>query len=130
MRMAILIGSVLPDVDLLWFYGPGERAINHHLYVTHFAWLWLLVALWNRGLALGALLHLALDTVAGGIAWMHPFSRELFVLWEVPRREGNWIWSFVLHPTFAIEIAIVAVSARMWRSGAAPRRARPLTSPS
>jgi inner membrane protein len=130
MRVGILIGSVLPDLDLLWFYGPGERAVNHHFYPTHLLWFWLLVALRWRGVALGAILHLALDTVAGGIAWLHPFSRELFVLFEVPRRDGFWVWSFVLHPTFLLEIAIVAVSARRWRSGGAPRRALPSTSPS
>lgn len=31
----LLIGSILPDLDLLYFYTIGQRAVVHHAYPTH-----------------------------------------------------------------------------------------------
>ena len=53
-----------------------------------------------------ALLHLMLDTIAGGIAWFYPFSPRPFVLVDVPAIHGWWVWNFVLHWTFALEVLV------------------------
>lgn len=30
-----LLGSVLPDLDLIWFYFVDNHAFHHHEYITH-----------------------------------------------------------------------------------------------
>lgn len=125
MLMAIcLVASVLPDVDLLYFYLVDARRTMHHDYWTHIPAFWLLatgVALalfriarapvpWAAAAALlaGVLLHLALDTIAGGIAWSYPYETSSIVLVEVPARFGWWPWNFLLHWTILLEVAILA----------------------
>ena len=51
-------------------------------------------------------MHLILDTVTGGIAWLYPFSDGLFVLLRPIRRFDWWVWNFVCHWTFSFEIGI------------------------
>jgi inner membrane protein len=79
----LVVASVLPDLDLFWFYFVDNRQHLHHTYWTHIPSFWLLVsflltlfALPRRrrailpyvgALTVGVLLHLLLDTVAGGI---------------------------------------------------------------
>jgi inner membrane protein len=122
-----LAGSILPDLDLLWFYGVSDRRTPHHDYVTHapLAWMaaglvaWAAVRLagWRRGPLLvgvvlaNVLLHLALDTVVGGIRWLWPLDGVETKLVAVPHRFDFWPWNFVLHWTFALELLIVACAA-------------------
>jgi inner membrane protein len=68
-----------------------------------FAWLGLAALLRRRDWVLpgvvlfgNLLLHLALDTVAGGVRWLAPFSDRSFVLATVPARHGWWVWNFLL----------------------------------
>jgi hypothetical protein len=121
-----LLGSVLPDFDLAWFYLVDGRQHLHHSYWTHLPiyWLaiaagWLLLAallrakrLVRAGLVLfpNVFLHLALDTVAGKIRWLHPWSSESFALFDVPARYGSWIENFLRHWTFGIEVGLVALA--------------------
>lgn len=131
-----LIASVLPDTDLLWFYLVNGRQTLHHDFIFHWPLLWLALAapLWLAfrsarpfvAVALACLmLHMALDSVAGGIAWLAPFSNRTLTLVEVPATRDWWVWSFVLHWTFAIELAITLCAAvalgRQGRSGAMVR---------
>lgn len=126
--MAIgLVASVLPDIDLLYFYLVDGRQTLHHDYWTHIPAFWLLasgaaVALFRIArtpvpwpavvvLLAGVLLHLALDTVTGGIAWLYPYDIGRVVLVDVPARFGWWVWNFVLHWSFLFEIAILAWAA-------------------
>ena len=51
-------------------------------------------------------LHLVLDTVAGQMFWLYPFDKTSFVLVDVPARHGWWVWNFVLHWTFGLELMI------------------------
>ncbi len=119
-----LIGSLLPDVDMLYFYLIDNRQHLHHGYWTHIPLSWLI--LFGAALLIGRLLrkplvapaaivlfsnviiHLVLDTVAGKIPWFAPFSSRTFVLFEVPARYGWWVWNFVFHWTFLPEITILA----------------------
>ena len=134
-----LAAAVLPDIDLLYFYLVDGRRTLHHDYWTHIPAFWLLatgtaIALFRiarapvpwpavAGLLAGVFLHLALDTVTGGIAWLYPYDTGRIVLIDVPARFGWWVWNFVLHWSFALEIAIL-----VWAASEAglPRRMREL----
>jgi inner membrane protein len=127
-RRLLVLGmaaGVLPDLDLLWFYFVSDRRQVHHAYLPHLplAWialfavaalvLWMLRAsrtAWLAMLAFSAniLLHQVLDTTAGGIRWLWPFSEAEFAMSHVEARYEPWCLNFVLHWTFALEIAILA----------------------
>lgn len=78
-----LVGSVLPDIDLIWFYFIDNRAFHHHDYITHRPVLWGLILLlglslrrfqlhWGTCVAmlgLGGVIHMMLDSIAGSINW-------------------------------------------------------------
>lgn len=115
-----LIFSILPDFDLLWFYLVDNRSIHHHRYWVHLPVFW--VAVFCPLIALGwrtrfrahlviafaaVMLHLVLDTIAGGIAWLAPFDRTLIHLVIVPPSEHyHWLMTFMLHWTFALELVV------------------------
>lgn len=118
-----LVASVLPDFDLLYFYFIDNRQHNHHTYWMHwplfwlgctsvllltglaFRWRWLVKAAVIVGMV--TQLHMALDTVAGGIMWLAPLSHESFVLVTVENRYQDWVHNFLLHWTFLLELLIV-----------------------
>jgi len=118
-----LLGSLLPDLDMLYFYLIDDRQYLHHGYWTHIPLFWL--ALFGLVLAGGAVLrqpsvlpaaaiffsnvfiHLGLDTIVGKVRWLAPFSSHDFVMFDVPARYGWWVWNFVFHWTFLFEITIV-----------------------
>lgn len=118
----ILAGSVIPDLDMIYFWIMQERAIHHHLYLPHLPSVWVgvlaigsLLALitkkriWWQGalwMFVGAMFHLMLDTLVGGIAWLHPFDRTLFHLVDVPATQSWWVMSIILHWTFLAEVLI------------------------
>ncbi len=122
-----LAASVLPDLDLFWFYFVDARQSLHHAYLSHMPLFWVAMAgaLWLGGRALGwrlaglfagvmlanLLLHMALDSVAAGIGWLRPFSDWNLNLVTVPARYGWWVWNFVLHWTFALELTLCAAAA-------------------
>jgi inner membrane protein len=138
-----MIGSVAPDLDLFWFYFVDMRAHHHHEYMLHRPALWaalLVVALALRGpdrrwpvvlaaFAAGALVHMGLDTIAGKIGWLWPFSDWARPLVVVPPTHDHWIKSFLAHWTFLVEIAITLAALVLWgwtrfraRTAAAPRQ--------
>lgn len=126
-----LAASVLPDLDLVWFFTVDQQRHVHHAYLTHKPGAWL-VAFAVAALAMGMLrvrrtawlapgalaanvmLHLALDTMAGGIRWLWPFSEAELVLSRVAARHEPWWLNFVLHWTFALEVAIAAAALAWW----------------
>lgn len=122
-RRALYLGSVLPDIDMLWFYLIDAQRTHHHHYWTHLPVFWVVAlspALTARplrlpalGLAVGVLLHLVLDSIAGGIAWRWPLDGSLYRLTEVEPRFEPWWWSFVLHWTFLLELVVCALAG--WR---------------
>jgi inner membrane protein len=121
-----LLCSVLPDFDLLYFYLIDHRQHAHHTYWTHIPIFWLLLtgALYfgtkavlrkNIGLACVILLantqtHLLLDSVAGGIYWLHPFNNEYYRLFEITARYDWWVWNYIIHWTFLFELLIIAAT--------------------
>ena len=114
----IVVGSVLPDIDMLWFVLVDGGAVHHHTYLTHDPTLWFGVlcaglTLTSRaliGCGIGAVVHMALDTIAGAIRWGFgemSFSGPLIV---VPATQPHWLLSFMLHWTFAVELALCAAA--------------------
>ena len=127
---SILVGSILPDLDMFYFYLIDGRQTNHHLYWPHIPMFWLLLlgigALISkvirqkkvmRGmlyLLVGIMLHLLLDTLVGGIAWLFPYKGDLIYLIEVPAVRSWWVWNFVFHWTFLIEVLICVAAFVTW----------------
>jgi inner membrane protein len=117
-----LTASVLPDLDLAWFYLVDDRRIAHHGYVTHTPVFWCVMVasfcvltrmlripqagLISLVLLGNLLLHLVLDSVAAEVRWLWPLSASEINLFHVAPRYDWWVWSFVLHWTFLVEIAI------------------------
>ena len=131
-----LVGSVLPDLDLIWFYFVDNRAFHHHAYLTHRPVLWgtvLLLGLLLRRfhhlagtyiamLATGALMHLCLDSIAGAVTWGWPLSDHTTTLATVPATHDHWIKSFLNHWTFKVELALCVLAAAVWWRSRQARR--------
>jgi inner membrane protein len=119
---AALLGSVLPDFDLFWFYLVDDRAVHHHRYWVHAPGFWAISAVvalvvlrgqarWTAILFFAAVFgHLVLDSIGGGIMWLWPFSDRLFSLIEVPATQSHWVLSFILHWSFAAELAVIGLA--------------------
>lgn len=124
---AYLMGAVAPDLDLLRFYLMDDRSVNHHHYITHMPALWMLVLLaglllpWQIGritvaFAMGALLHLVLDSIVGAINWGWPITPTGAPLVVVPKTHEWWVASFLTHWTFLVEILICTAAYLKWRA--------------
>ena len=118
-----MIFGALPDLDLIYFYLHDSSA-THRLFFPHLPIVMmsaLLVTLPIYCMKFFAkfriyyalffanwLAHLVLDTFTERIFWLYPFSNRGFQLVEVPAVYSHWMISFVLHWSFAVELAIVA----------------------
>jgi membrane-bound metal-dependent hydrolase YbcI (DUF457 family) len=127
---AMLAGSLAPDLDMFYFYFVDGGKTHHHEFWPHLpsVWLgigavlalmgWLLksrrLMLANAALMTAIFLHLVLDTVVGGVAWLHPWSRQLMVWVNVPAVHKPWYWNFFLHWTFLLEIGVILWATAIW----------------
>ncbi|MGF7059513.1 metal-dependent hydrolase [Brassicibacter mesophilus] len=118
-----ILFSIWPDFDLLYFYLIDNKSSLHHFYFPHiplFAFIccFLVIVLKKLKVDKRAIniyylflinwfIHLALDTVTGGINWLYPINNKLFVFIKIPANYQHWIISFVLHWSFLFEISIV-----------------------
>ncbi len=122
---AVLLASMLPDFDMLWFHLVDGGRVHHHRYWTHVPGFWLIVAaitlpavallkrqyLLVTGLCFTAiLLHLILDTLVGDIMWGWPVNSDFFRVATVPVTHNHWILSFMFHWSFLVELLICAVA--------------------
>ena len=110
-------------------------------YIFHWPLFWGLIAAlsWALARALGwrgagpfilvalanLTLHLALDSIAAGVGWLQPFSALEVNLVEVPARYDWWVWNFVLHWTFGLELAIAVAAGLTLRHDLRRRRPTP-----
>ena len=46
--------------------------------------------------------------------WLWPRSDHLYSLIEVPATQSHWIMSFILHWSFAAELAVIALALRLF----------------
>jgi len=118
-----LFGSIVPDIDILYFYLIDHRQNLHHGYWIHIPFYWLIIAaitlavLWllkkNRALIAAVIffsnifLHLFLDTIVGKIEWLFPFTNKAYYMFDVPAVRSFWVCNFVFHWTFLLEIGAV-----------------------
>lgn len=130
-----MAGAIAPDVDMLYFYLVDQRQHHHHTYFTHFPVVWLtllLLSLLWMGMsrrktgptlatvfALNGFIHLLLDSIVGDIWWLAPAVDRSFALFTVPALYQPWWLNFLLHWSFALEIALVAGAVWAWRRQAA-----------
>ncbi|WP_368183531.1 metal-dependent hydrolase [Aestuariibius sp. HNIBRBA575] len=126
---AAVLGGILPDFDIIWFYFIDDRAFHHHRYWVHIPAFWGMIMtvvvptlyLMNRAFLTIALcffaaiyLHLILDTLSGDILWGWPFSDQFFKFILVPAHYDHWVLNFILHPVFVAEIAIWVIAASLY----------------
>lgn len=119
--LCAVIASILPDADLLYFYLIDHRQTHHHHYWFHVPFFWcvtfsfIYVACrthWQHLLPyvtisfLCIMLHMALDSIVAPILWMAPFDDTAFQLHHIIPKYHWWVWNFVLHWSFGIEILI------------------------
>ncbi|TCJ12222.1 metal-dependent hydrolase [Parasulfuritortus cantonensis] len=130
--LAGMAGGLFPDLDLVYGALADAGAIHHHRYWTHLPAFWLAVSaaaapLGRRAGAgrhvvavflLAVWGHLLLDSVAGDIWWLAPWRDRPYSLVDVAAGPGRWWLAYLLHWTFAVEMAIVAAAA--WWEGRAP----------
>ena len=118
-----LIASILPDIDILYFYLIDNRQNLHHSYWSHIPFYWLIIGviafsiIWllkKRNCYIAAtiffaniFLHLFLDTIVAKIEWLFPFTDRAYYIFDVPAVYGFWVYNFVFHWTFLFEIGII-----------------------
>jgi hypothetical protein len=125
--VAALVGAVLPDLDMIWFWFVDDGAWHHHFYWPHLPHIWALAAMvtlpllwrsrWLRpalAFFVAILVHLLLDSISGGIAWAAPRDMTLWSLVTVPATYSHWIISFVLHWTFLLELVVWTAAIALW----------------
>lgn len=120
-----LVGGVAPDIDMAWFWLVDNSSIHHRTYPTHWPLFWAMIA--ATALPLVALLaprwkgaatvffvavlsHMILDSVTAPMHWLMSFDDRAVELVPIPAVYSHWILSFVLHGTFALEIAICVLA--------------------
>ncbi|AMC35613.1 metal-dependent hydrolase [Janthinobacterium sp. B9-8] len=121
-----VLGSILPDLDLIYFYLIDHRQTHHHKYITHWPFFWISLAIisytiyaFSSHKKLGLLtliafsscmIHIILDTIVGDIWWFFPFIDKPFALFTVKSLYKPWWLSFILHWSFALELAICSLA--------------------
>jgi len=131
--LAGMAGGVFPDMDLLYGAWVDGGRVHHHLYWPHLPLVWasagVLFLLARRRLGdacgrlcgvfmLGVWSHLLLDSVAGDIWWLWPWLDTPFSLINIPAIHTPWWLNYLLHWSFAVELAIVALA--LWWEGLRP----------
>lgn len=118
-----LVASILPDLDMLYFYLIDKRQHLHHSYWIHIPFYWIILGLFTFAILrilkkkqyyipasiffANIFLHLALDTIVGKIEWLYPFTDHAYVLFTVPAVYDFWVYNFVFHWTFLFEIGVI-----------------------
>lgn len=129
--LAGIVGAVAPDLDLLYFYLVDHGRHHHHTYFTHLPIFWaaLIIAagVWRTtrsdscGPGLGLIFaingfgHVVLDSIIGDVWWLAPWIDQPYSLFTIHRRLDPWWLNFLLHESFALEIALVLGAIFVWR---------------
>jgi inner membrane protein len=116
-----VIGALTPDLDIIYFYLVDHRH-HHHTYFPHWPILWFALLLISCAwlhlrktshaaalafiFSISGMLHMMLDSIVGDIWWFAPFVDKPFSLFTVHALYKPWWLNFLLHWSFALEIAI------------------------
>ncbi len=125
--IATMIGAVIPDIDMIWFWTVDHRQHHHHGYFTHWPSFWFLVFLFGLAVSflsskrewgtvvymfsLGTFSHMILDSVAAPIMWLAPLSVRWFELSHVAASANGATYALLTHWTFGLELAICLIAA-------------------
>ncbi len=126
LMLACLVGSLLPDADLLYCYLVDGGRVHHHLYWPHWPIVWLLPLLVSLAACLiprlragalaaafffgSALLHVGLDGLVGDVPLFAPWSMEFYALATVEARYSPWWLNFFLHWSMLAELALTCAA--------------------
>ena len=136
-RIWVMIGAILPDLDMLYFIIVDAGMTHHHSYLTHRPALWACLLLLSQvvrpwflsrplmALSIGGLLHMVLDSMVGAINWGWPAWDWGAPIIVVPAQYDWWVMSFLMHWTFGVELLICVVAAVCFNQQRV-RDARPL----
>ena len=118
-----LVASVLPDIDILYFYLIDNRQNLHHSYWIHIPFYWLLIGVFTFGVIwllkkkdyyiaaviffANIFLHLLLDTIVGKVEWFYPLTDQVYFFFDVPAVYNFWVYNFIFHWTFLFEISVI-----------------------
>lgn len=131
--IAALLGSVLPDLELLYAFAFGTGPVGLARSWLHLPAFWLGVALvalamctryWPAHRRLvwvflaAILLHLMLDNLSDGVMWFWPLSDRMFRLVLLPPTPGSWLIQLVLHWSFLAEALIITLAFWLYRKSA------------
>ncbi|MEX6500454.1 metal-dependent hydrolase [Pseudomonas zhanjiangensis] len=133
-----ILGALAPDFDMAYFYLVDQRQTHHHQYPSHWPLCWLALCaaalIWrylaphSRGavlawlFGLGGILHLLLDSLVGDIWWLAPFIDQPYALFSVPALYQPWWLNFIVHWSFAVELAIAGCALLLYRRRSCPSR--------
>lgn len=125
-----LIASVFPDVDVFYFYLIDNRQHSHHSYWTHRPIYWFFITILTllllflskkkQYIPLATIFfinifgHLFLDTIVGEIEWLYPFSQKSYAFFKVPNVYNFWIFNFIFHWSFSLEILVITYAVWLW----------------
>ena len=117
-----IMGALAPDLDMVYFHLIDHRQTHHHKYISHWPIVWfgltVLSAIWfgrarpskwaalSLVFCLGGVLHVVLDSLVGDIWWFTPFLDQPYAMFTVPAKFQPWWLNFILHGSFAVELAI------------------------
>lgn len=126
-----VFGALAPDLDMFYFHLVDHRQHHHHTYFTHYPVVWLALlavsAIWlytarrkNHAacvaiFSLNGFAHMFFDTLVGDIWWLAPWGNEPFSFFTVPALYKPWWLNFLLHWSFAVELAFLAWATYLWR---------------
>jgi LexA-binding, inner membrane-associated putative hydrolase len=128
-----IFGAIAPDLDMGYFHLSDHRQNHHHTYFTHFPILWasllLISVIWfymfhskaNSTItlifSLNGFIHMLLDSIVGDIWWFAPFIDKPFAIATVQALYKPWWLNFLLHWSFALELALVVWALCLLRHG-------------
>lgn len=126
-----MLGSVVPDLDMICFYLWDDRRYHHHTYATHFPVVWIVLIImalfWLKCgnklkyaqaaalFTINGMFHLCLDSIVGDIYWLAPFGDKAYALFTVPALYQPWWLNFMMHWSFGVEIVIALWGYCLWQ---------------
>ena len=130
--LAGVFGGIAPDLDMLYFHLVDQRQHHHHSYFSHWPLVWLGLLLLSLLLlrlrrnsrvaplavafSMMGMLHMLLDSIVGDIWWFAPFVDQPYALFSVPALYKPWWLNFLLHWSFALELALWAWAGLLYRA--------------